>query len=1472
MNRFFFLSTALFIATGVTGAAMMSHHAYAASGTSCEHYSGHASVEGKWGSERSITETAAFVPLACGEDRLLYGDVRLKADNRGNREGNIGVGVRALKDKGVAGGYVYLDRRRSGATEKLFTQTTLGAEWLAEDWEVRGNAYVPLSGKKQMGTSGGEALSDPYLANSGIYVDVAGQNAVVEKPLWGADAEAGLKLPGKDFWLHAGVFAFDASEAEGLAGGRLRATYKVTDNIALTAEGQYDNVRGRQGWLGVRYTIPFGGPKNKHTGLKTRMTADPVRDVDIVTAAVEQEVAPAHAAPVENTGTGTAQRVLHVDNSAGGGGDGTLENPFNTLAAAQAVLQDFDILYINRGTGTTAGMNAGLTVAQDNVWVIGSGTDFVYDAGRFYAPVEENLSGTVLVAGGAAPVITNAGVNGDGINVTGANTWVGGVTVNGAARHGIYALAAAGVNLENVTVQDVTVSNNGQYGIWFSTAGAGALIGEATIRDVTASNNGDRGAYVTAVTTSTIGTVIVDNLESHDSGGDHGMEISADGAGTSITDIQISDSEFYNNSTGTYIRLTNNALLDSLNLADVISRNNTGRGILVHALSGSDINTVEVDGLTAQSNTVYGLEVSAQAAGSVIGSTVVRNSSFTGNTNVGLYVNATTSSLINSVEMENITSSTNANVGVQINLASGADLNTLNVDGITANNNTTASGRGFYLDVNGVGSTVTVANLNNITTASNGSSGTFVTAASSGQIGTLNATDISSNMDDSRGIYFLAQTDGDIGTIVADGMTATNIAGAAGRGMEVIASGAGSTINSATVENSTFNNNLNMGLLYQAISSGVITTSVVRDTTAANNTGLGIEMLAQLAGSMGTVTLEDVTTTGNAGRGVYIFAQTDGDIATATVDNMRGQNNTGASGRGLEIGSTGNGSTIGTINVENSLFSSNAQEGLYVYATTNTTTTTNAVNITDVTSNGNGIRGVYVVASAAADMGPVTIDGLTSTNNLGANGRGLEVTATGVGSSISGITLQNSTFTGNAAIGAHLTAGSSATISTIDVSDVTASANASQGFLVQAQSNGDIGTVTIEDTAVQNNTGVNGVGVQVLATGAGSTITSALLDNITTSGNGNAGIYGVATASGLLSSIEIANSNASSGLTQGILIDSGTDGMVTLATVRDSVASNNTSIGLWARGLTGGDIGTFIARNMTVVNNTSRGIAATAEAANSILSSVTIEDSVVQDNDTDGGVYVSASNTGLITSATISDVQVTNNVNRGVYAVVLSGGDIGTLTIDNVTSTNNTAVNGRGIQIQASDAGSTITTATVTNSTVSGNANNGLYGVTLSSGIISSLSVSNTVSTGNGGNGIAVDSQTGGQTYATLNDVVASGNSFTGLYIVSSGNSILNASILNSTSTGNVSNGVYADDDTTGAYILDLGGGGLGGTGNNRIFGNTSTELRVDLDGGQLKAENNWWGVGTGLAGGEITLEVGSTVDSAPFLAADPGP
>jgi hypothetical protein len=1351
MRRLVLLSTAVFLSPGL---------AYAGSGPSCAHYAGHASVEGKWGSERSITETAAFVPLACREDRLLYGDVRLKADNRGNREGNVGLGVRALKENGVAGGYVYLDRRRSGATEKLFTQTTLGAEWLAEDWEVRSNAYVPLSGKKQMGTSGGEALSDPYLAGSGIYVDVAGQNAIVEKPLWGVDAEAGLKLPGKNFWVHAGGFAFDASEAQRLAGGRLRATYNVTDNIALTAEGQYDSVRGRQGWLGVRLSVPFGGPKIKPEGLKRRMTADPVRDVDIVTAAVEEEVAPAYSAPVENTGTGVAQRVLHVDNSAGGGGDGTIENPFNTLAAAQAAMQDHDVIYINRGTGTTAGMNAGLAVARNNVWVIGSGTDFVYDAGRFYAPVEENLSGTVLVAGGLAPVITNAGVNGDGISVTGADTYIGGVTVNAAARHGIYALSSAGTNLGGITVQDVTVTGNTQNGILIESGNAGSSFNTASIRNVTATGNTGAGIYTLA-----------------------------QGAGA----------------------------LNTVNFQDNITSNNTSHGISLQTLTGGDIGDVTLGDITSQNNTganIRGLMIESDGAGSTISSIAIEDSVFNSNTDMGIYA-----------LVEN-----------------------------------------------------------------------------AGFLGTLTGSVLETSANAGRGIYVLAQSGGDVDNINLDDILAQNNTGINGRGIHVTASGAGSVIASASVMNSTISGNASQGILASTTSGG-----------ALNN-----------------FTLEDTTVSASTERGVYISAAAGSTIGTVDIDGLTSQNHTSGVGRGLEISTVGAGAVIDTVNVENSSFTGNAAQGVYVVGTTDSLL--NSANFIDVTASGNSNTGLFVTLSTGTDVGEINLDNVTAENNLGATVRGIQISTTNAGSTIGDVTITNSTASGNTDRGAYVSAGTGSTVGTLAIDNfISHHSVGSHGLEVSVAGAGAVLTnARISNTEFYNNS--TGAYVRIESNGL---LDSLELTDVNAYTNSGRGILVHALTGADIQNVEVDDLTAQSNTVRGLDISSQNAGSnIANITIENSLIENNASAGINIDASTAGTMGTVFVSGITANTNPSRGIQIIASNAGSSITTATVEDSTFNGNTGDGGLYISATGAGLVSSATVSNVQITNNTNRGLYAIVTTGGDIGTLNIDNVTSTNNTAVNGRGIQIQASDAGSTITTATVTNSTVTGNASLGMYGVTLSGGVISSMSASNVTASSNVSGGIAIDAQSAGAiTNATLSDIAASnngargvqiiaqgdgdigtavienvtaqnntsingngahvyvtaagsmigsvtirdsllsGNDQAGIYIQASATGILSGvNIYDNTSTGNTINGIFLDDDTTNAYVVDLGGGALGGTGNNRIFGNTGVELRIDLDGGEVKAENNWWGVGTGLAGGEVTLEGGSTVDSTPFLAADPGP
>lgn len=123
-------------------------------------------------------------------------------------------------------------------------------------------------------------------------------------------------------------------------------------------------------------------------------------------------------------------------------------------------------------------------------------------------------------------------------------------------------------------------------------------------------------------------------------------------------------------------------------------------------------------------------------------------------------------------------------------------------------------------------------------------------------------------------------------------------------------------------------------------------------------------------------------------------------------------------------------------------------------------------------------------------------------------------------------------------------------------------------------------------------------------------------------------------------------------------------------------------------------------------------------------------------------------------------------------------------------------------------------------------------------------------------------------TYTVLNNT-ATGNTGDGfLFRQTSG--VLQLKVQSNVSTGNGSNGMQFSDSSAGTQmILDIGGGSLGSLGQNSVFANTSQDVRIDIDGDELKAENNWWGVSTGLAGGELQLDSG-TVDADPFLISAP--
>jgi hypothetical protein len=457
---------------------------------------GRAEVNWRYGDERSILMTELWAPLAQDDSSVIYGNIRIMGDNQDNREGNLGLGYRKIVNApvagaGVAGVHGWFDRRLT-ENDSAFHQIAVGAEWLGETVDARINGYMPLSDARSVTIPA--ANPQARLAGTGIVVDTNG--TLLEEPQGGFDWELGLEISNQNGFLqdhtdsvrlYGGGYYFDGDNTGHIKGWRGRITADITEDVQIGARVQHDNVRGSQGFLEATIRFPFNAKQSyRQQGLYARLDESPERDVDIVTGAVVTDSG--QSVPVINTTTGTAQQVLNVDNEAAGGGDGSVANPFNTLADAQAASSAHGIIYVRRGDGTSANQNQGIVLDKEGQQLIGSGTDFIFDNNQFSAANGAPVSATLIQAAGLAPVITNVNATSDGVTVTADNVTVAGITVDGATRDGIVVRAdGAAASAQNVTITDVTTINN-RMGVYLHGTDSGAVTAMVQ-RTVTGSNS-----------------------------------------------------------------------------------------------------------------------------------------------------------------------------------------------------------------------------------------------------------------------------------------------------------------------------------------------------------------------------------------------------------------------------------------------------------------------------------------------------------------------------------------------------------------------------------------------------------------------------------------------------------------------------------------------------------------------------------------------------------------------------------------------------------------------------------------------------------------------------------------------------------------------------------------------------------------------------------------------------------------------
>jgi hypothetical protein len=90
-----------------------------------------------------------------------------------------------------------------------------------------------------------------------------------------------------------------------------------------------------------------------------------------------EHIVRAHETPIAavNPVNGRAWRVLHVDDTAAVGGNGTSGSPFRTLAEAQAVAtREYDVVFVRPGTGLAAPYAAEWQFQADNQILVGAGS------------------------------------------------------------------------------------------------------------------------------------------------------------------------------------------------------------------------------------------------------------------------------------------------------------------------------------------------------------------------------------------------------------------------------------------------------------------------------------------------------------------------------------------------------------------------------------------------------------------------------------------------------------------------------------------------------------------------------------------------------------------------------------------------------------------------------------------------------------------------------------------------------------------------------------------------------------------------------------------------------------------------------------------------------------------------------------------------------------------------------------------
>lgn len=558
-----------------------------------------------------ITPVQLF-PYMIYDQSLFFSDLRIFPTNYLTVGGNAGVGYRYFSESlnrvfGISGWYDGDNTRRV-----LFQQLGLSLESYGEAFDVRSNLYLPVGPiSRQTGLSLVNG-STQFQGDTVVYDQFRSWIVAMK----GVDAEIGTVLPFEFAEEHAmrvfgGGYYFNDNQGDSITGASARIQANLIAGLDMQGQVTYDNFFKTRAFLGFSYT--FGAlhrSEMKQTTSYGRIGEHVNRNYTVVAEghnAVERRTA-------VDPATGSPYTFAHVDSSAGPGGDGSVNHPYNSLTAAQ--LAGRNIIFVHAGSSLSNGL------------VLNPGDRIVGDGGGVQHFVRIPDLGSLLLPQGGGPLPVLNVSSGDAVTLA-SNTEFSGFTINATGGNGI-----VGNGVQNVLLNNIAINNSAGNGI------VGTGLQNIVMNNIAITGPAGDGIQLT----NTAGSVSISNASILNPGGS-GINIQG-GSGA----IQFLGGSTVSGAFGTAVLINNLAGAGSVAFGDLSIDHRHGLGLEIQNSAGNVTGTGTTNISNELNATAAALDISGSSGTAAFNTVNVSNATAaagTGGVNLQSDTGSTSFSILN---------------------------------------------------------------------------------------------------------------------------------------------------------------------------------------------------------------------------------------------------------------------------------------------------------------------------------------------------------------------------------------------------------------------------------------------------------------------------------------------------------------------------------------------------------------------------------------------------------------------------------------------------------------------------------------------------------------------------------------------------------------------------------------------------------------------------------------------------------